>query len=298
MYMSYTTNPQMPRVRMEAVRLVRSGWSQAKVARHLGYEQGTISKWVKRAPLDGRKTIPTESSAPHHHPRKLKPDIVAAIVLTRKKHGRCSEVIYEELKQAGVIVSLSSVKRTLTRRGLIQKRSPWKRWHFTAPRPRAENPGDLVQIDTVHIQPKDGEKFYVYTLIDLFSRFAYAKVVWRINTHESLRFVCEAERTVKFKFQTIQSDHGQEFSSWFTENVGVMGIAHRHSRVRQANDNAHIERFNRTIQEECLDRVPKDVASYQKAITTYLPYYNGRRMHMGIKFLTPFKKIAETIPSY
>ncbi len=54
MYMAYTTNPRMPRVRMDAVRLVHSGWSQAKVARHMGYPQGTISKWVKKAPANRR----------------------------------------------------------------------------------------------------------------------------------------------------------------------------------------------------------------------------------------------------
>lgn len=264
----------------------------------MGYPQGTISKWVKKAPLDGRKTIPTESSKPKHHPKELRSEIIDAIIAERKKHGRCSEVVHEGLKTQGIAVSLSSVKRTLEREGLTATRSPWKRWHSTFPRPNAEKPGDLVQIDTIHIQPKGGQKFYVYALVDLFSRFAYARVVWQINTHESLRFVREAEQTARFRFSMIQSDHGQEFSSWFTENIAVMGVTHRHSRVRQANDNAHVERFNRTIQEECLDRVPKDFASYRKAIKKYLVYYNGERMHMGINFLTPLKKIAETIPSY
>ena len=159
MYMAYNTNPKMPRVRMDAVRLVRSGWSQSKVARHLGYPQGTISKWVKKAPRDGRKNIPTASSRPSRSPKAL--------------------------------------------------------------------PQSMV-----------------------------------------------------------------------TEHIGAMGIAHRHSRVRQANDNAHIERFNRTIQEECFDRVPKDFSSYRKAAKRYLAYYNGERSHMGINFLTPLKKIAESIPSY
>ena len=299
MYMAYTTNPQMPHVRMEAVRLVRSGWSTVKVARHLGYSQSTIVKWMKRAPANLRlRTIPTRSSRPRHHPKELNPEIIAAIMAVRNEHGRCGEVVYETLKARGIVVSLSSVNRTLKRRGLLRERSPWKRWHVGTPRPIAENPGALVQIDTIHIQPRGGQKFYVYTLIDLFSRFAYAKVVWRINTHESLKFVREAEQEAGFKFLTIQSDHGSEFSSWFTENIGVVGMTHRHSRVRQANDNAHVERFNRTIQEECLDCVPQEFACYRKAIKAYLTYYNGERMHMGIDFLTPLKKIAETIPSY
>ncbi len=296
--MAYNTNPKMPRVRMNAVKLVRSGWSQSKVARHLGYPQGTISKWVKKAPWDARKNIPTESSRPHGSPKALAQSMVDAIIRERERYGRCAEVVHDELRKRNMVVSLSSVKRTLERNGLITKRSPWRRWHDIFPRPIAEKPGDLVQIDTIHIQPRGEKKFYIYTAIDLFSRFAYAKVVWHINTHESLQFVKEAERAARFSFRTIQSDNGQEFSSWFTEHIGVMGIAHRHSRVRQANDNAHIERFNRTIQEEYLDRMPKDFSSYQKAVKRYLTYYNGERSHMGINFLTPLKKIAETIPSY
>jgi transposase InsO family protein len=298
MYMPYSKNPHLPRVRREAVRLVRSGWTQSKVARHLGYLQGTISKWVKKAPGDGRRVIPTKSSRPHAHPKALAQGLVDAIVAKREEHGRCAVVVHRELAMANIAVSLSSVKRTLRRKGLTHGRNPWKRWHGTFARPPAEKPGDLVQIDTIHVSFRGKAIFYIYTLIDLFSRFAYAKVVWHINTYESLQFVRETQKAAGFPFRVIQSDHGPEFSSWFTEQVGVMKIAHRHSRVRQSNDNAHIERFNRTIQEEALDRIPKDFKAYQKAVRQYLRYYNGERIHMGIDFLTPLQKIAETIPSY
>ena len=92
----------------------------------------------------------------------------------------------------------------------------------------------------------------------------------------------------------IQSDNGSEFSTWFTIQLGVMKISHRHSRVRQSNDNAHIERFNRTIQEECLDQIAPTILSLRKAIPPYLKYYNTERLHMGINFKTP----AEMFPSY
>jgi transposase InsO family protein len=282
---------------MQAVNLVRSGWSQIMVGRHLGYTQGVISKWVKKAPLAGRKIIPTESSRPHHHPKELKPEMIQKIIEVRERNNRCAEVVQQELLNEGVSISLSSVKRTLRRQGLLRQRSPWKRWHFTTPRPITENAGDLVQIDTIHLWVK-GTKIYIYTLIDLHSRFAYAKVVRRINTHQSLKFVREAQRYAPFKFKTVQSDHGSEFSVWFTENVGALSISHRHSRVRQSNDNAHVERFNRTLQEECLDKVRPDFFVYQKAIREYLKYYNGRRLHLGIGLVSPLQKIAETIPSY
>lgn len=279
---------------MQAVMLVRKGWSIRKVARYLGFSHGAVINWLRKAPEDGRRIIPTKSSRPHNNPWALRRKIVEAIIEQRKRHKRCGKIIHQELKLQGVEVSLSSVNRTLKRCWLLRERSPWKRWHSTLARPEAKNTGDLIQIDTIHVVPRYGERFYIYTIIDVCSRWAYAKVVDHINTHESLKFLKEAKQKAPFRFRVLQSDHGSEFSHWFTENIGVLGIAHRHSRVRQSNDNAHIERFNRTIQEECLDAVLQFPDEFKKAIQQYLPYYNNERLHLGINMLTPAQVVRSS----
>ena len=44
-------------------------------------------------------------------------------------------------------------------------------------------PGELVQIDTVHyVNPLDRSKIYIYTVIDLYSRMAYAKASARARS--------------------------------------------------------------------------------------------------------------------
>jgi len=273
---------------MEAVNLVYQGWNHRKVARHLGLGSGTVSKWVAKDRNWGLRPIDTLSSRPHHHPKQLKPELVDAIVKQRKKRNRCAEVVQKELLNQGIVVSLSSVKRTLKRQGLIKKRNHLKRWHFSEARPLAISPGDLVQIDTIHFVIGN-QRFYVYTLIDIASRWAYATVSLRINTPLSLKFVKEAMKAAGFKFKMLQSDHGSEFSTWLTEHVGKLGIKHRHSRVRKSNDNGHIERFNRTLQEECLNKVNFNPKSFQKEINVYLPYYNNERLHLGINFKTPLE---------
>lgn len=291
MYMPYTTNPHLPKLRMQAVLLVRRGWSTRKVARHTGFNQSTIVRWVRRAPRDGRETIITRSSRPPHHPDALSRNLIEQIRAKRLAHHRCAEVVHQELRNDCIIVSLSSVKRTLAREGLLRKRSPWKRLHQSPARPNAEKPGDLVELDTIHVWPRGGERFYVYTLIDVVSRWAYAKTVMRINTHQSLRFLREAQERAPFSFQTLQSDHGSEFSTHFSERSR---LRHRHSRVRQPNDNGHLERFNRTLQEECLRTVLPDVWHYQQALRCYLPYYNTERLHLGLNLKTPL----QVMPSY
>jgi transposase InsO family protein len=87
----------------------------------------------------------------------------------------------------------------------------------------------------------------------------------------------------------LQSDHGSEFSSWFTEQIRILGLAHRHSRIRKPSDNGYVERFIRTLQEECLSKIPQTFRAYQKEIPEYLDYYNTERLHLGINFKTPIQ---------
>jgi len=274
---------------MKAVNLVLQGWSTRKVARHFGLGTCTVSKWVRRDKQHGLRPIPTLSSRPHNSPRALPRHIVDRIIQVRKTRGRCAEVVHEQMLQGGYSVSLSSVKRTLDRCGLTKKRSPWKRYHAPMERPYVAYPGDLVEVDTIHVGPHRPGRLYVYTLLDVFSRWAWATVALRINTHHSFRFVRSAQDNAPFDFRTLQSDHGQEFSTWFTENIRVRGLTHRHTRVRQPNDNAHLERFNRTIQEECLNRIPQTLKAYRKEIPEYLHYYNNERLHLGLNLKTPVK---------
>lgn len=292
--MAYTINPQLPRLRMEAVKKIRNdGWSVRQTARYYGYTPGAVSKWLKKAPNDFRKTIPTKSSRPHGHPAMLSEEKVRAIVRVRLEHNKCAEVVQKQLENSGMNVSLSSVKRTLDRTNLIRYKSPWKKWHYSLPRPIAEKPGYLLQIDTVHFVTSSGSRFYVYTIIDLYSRWAYAEVVKKIGAGESIIFLRNARKHAKFNFVMVQSDNGPEFTKWFTAGVNRMGIAHRHTRVRKCNDNAHIERFNRTIQEECFGiEKPVYYDRYLSLINDYLKYYNSSRLHLGLGLKTPAQMIA------
>ena len=278
---------------MSAVLLVRKGWSVRQTARYIGVSPGTISKWVKKAPQDGRLGIPTISSRPKNSPGKIPYKIEKMIVEERLKTKRCGQVIHYILSTKGIPVSLSTVHRVLDRRGLTKKYSPWKRRHTTLERPNIASPGDLVELDTIHNMETPTKYIYVYTLIDIISRWAYAWASAKINVRHSLRFVSIAQQTSKFSFKMLQTDHGSEFSQHFSERVGIV---HRHSRVRKPNDQGHVERFNRTLQEECLNHLPKNPRLYNNALKEWLIYYNQQRPHMGINYMTPEEKIKEMFP--
>ena len=281
----------MPRIRKEAAQLlVRKKWSTRKVARHFGFNQSTIVRWFKKSKLYGYNPIPTLSSRPKHHPKQLSNELVWKIFHQRIKTRRCAEVVHQELLNQGIKTSLSSVKRTLDRMGLLKKRSIYKRYHPHQDRPQALKPGDLVEIDTIHLMVDDKKRIYIYVLIDTYSRWVYVKAYEKIGGRNSLEFVREAQRNAPFIFQMLQSDHGPEFGDWFVEQVKKN---HRYTRIGKPNDNAHIERFNRTLQEECVDRIPKNVCALNRALKIYSQYYNNQRLHMGISLLAPTQLITK-----
>ena len=85
----------------------------------------------------------------------------------------------------------------------------------------------------------------------------------------------------------VQADNGPEYTREFEDILKTNGSAVRHSRVRRPNDNAFIERFNRTIQEECTGSSSPVEQELQGKVLAYLAYYNEERLHLGVQCQTP-----------
>ena len=279
----YTNNPRMPKIRRDAV-LFANKHGVRVAARHFGFSPGAIVAWRKQAKVIGLHPIPTQSSRPKHSPRALDKELVNKIIDKRLLLKRSAEVVHKALSEDGIEVSLMSVKRTLDRGGYTKKRSPWKRYHAPTPRPYADTPGALVQTDTVHLAIHGKTALYVFTCIDVYSRWAYARVYTKANTRTASQFIKQAQVAAPFLFNCIQTDNGAEFSTHFTERIQ---IRHRHTRVRKCNDNAHIERFNRTLREECLDALPINLQVINRQLPKYLKHYVKDRHHFGLNLRKP-----------
>lgn len=291
--MSYSSNPLLPKARIWAVNLVlKEQLPLLLAARKAGIHRSTLWRWLKRyhelACHGNTRQLPTYSSRPHHPAGCLSQAVVARIVYWRKHKGRCAAVVHAHCRREGIRVSLASVKRTLKRLGLLRPVSKWKRYRPHIPRPWPTAPGHLVQTDTVHlVNPLTKQRVYLYTLIDIYSRWAYVEYHDHISQKLSYEFLKRGQAWAGFHFACVQADNGPEFGRWLGHQLAAQGTTLRHSRVRKPNDNAHIERFNRTIQEEgLLRRHPKpEVIGLQ--LFEYLAYYNQERLHSGIQYRTP-----------
>ena len=321
--MAYSINPNLPKARALALKLlIEQALPAQVVANKCGIHRSTVYRWkvkwleinqnvqlenVNRPTRNPGKQfrftalkwlIPTLGSRPKHSPNAVPKPIVELVLTLRRMLKRCAEVIWFHLiHNNGVNISLSSVRRILQRYRYINGRK--KRVRPDNPRrPFATRPGELVQTDTIHyICPLTKRRRYIYTVIDLYSRMAYAEVHPRILPGVAASVVLHARNELGFDFAMIQADNGLEFSRYFEQILARRGILTRHSRLGRPNDNAHIERFNRTIQEECLGSYityKTTSKQLQAKLNNYLEFYNFKRIHLGLQLRTPAQMLQRS----
>lgn len=321
--MAYSTNPNLPRARALALKLLYlEGLPLQVVANRCGVHRSTVWRWKRRwlklnehvqltnfnrptrtagtqfRLLALRWLIPTLSSRPLISPRAISSRIVERVLELRRVLKRCAEVVWHHLtKDAGICISLSSVRRILKRHQYINGRK--KRVRPSNPdRPLVTRPGELVQTDTVHyVCPFTKRRRYVYTVIDLFTRMAYVEVHSHIRPSIAAGAILRARNEFGFTFHMVQTDNGPEFSRYFEQVLLKHSVQTRHSRLGRPNDNAHIERFNRTIQEECLGRYLDYKTSNQQIQTKlnkYLEFYNTKRVHLSLQYRTPAEMLQSS----
>lgn len=79
----------------------------------------------------------------------------------------------------------------------------------------------------------------------------------KLRQGHAAQAVLEARDAWGFPIAIVQADNGPEYGRYFEQQMKWANIQTRHSRLQRPNDNAHIERFNRTIQTECMDTTGK-----------------------------------------
>jgi len=314
--MGYSSNPLLPKARAEAVRLVvEQHMSMSVTARKCGVHRTTVWRWKQkwdvlnaRVQLENENRpnrmpgsvfrqsaltwrIPTESSRPRHCPHAVSEAVVHRVLELRRTLKRCAEVVwYHLVHMEGIHISLSSVRRILKRASVAVGRK--KRVRPDNPRrPHVTTPGELVETDTIHhVDPATGRRLYYYTVIDLFTRMSHVTLAPQLSPGLAANAVLEAQDIWSIPISLVQADNGPEYGRYFEQQMKRAGIQTRHTRLHRPNDNAHIERFNRTIQTECIGHywnrsVP--LQSQRDTLTAYLDYYNTRRVHLGIQLRTP-----------
>lgn len=321
--MAYSINPNLPKARAFALKLlIVEQLPLSVVANKCGVHRSTIWRWKHKwdalneyiqrdnpnrpsraagiSKLARCKwNIATEASRPHTSPMAISASIIARVLEVRSLLKRCAEVVWYHLVHIDrIVVSLSSVRRILKRHHCFDGARKQRVRPDNPRRPHVTKPGELIETDTIHyICPYTNRRRYAYTVIDVYTRMAYVEVRGHIRPGTAAGVVIHARNEFGFGFAMVQADNGLEFSRYFEQTLAEQAIPTRHTRLGRPNDNAHIERFNRTIQEECLgSRITYKASNkyLQAKVNQYLEFYNFKRVHLGLQMRTPAEMLQRS----
>ena len=90
----------------------------------------------------------------------------------------------------------------------------------------------------------------MFTAIDLPTRFAFAYTYKSNSSANGRGFPDKLRMVAPFKISRIQTDNGSEFQKHFAQACREQDMLHFFNYPQHPQSNGHIERFNRTVQEQ------------------------------------------------
>lgn len=251
---------------------------------------------------DGRLPAPPPRPAtpPAVHPAALTDaecDRVVAELCSERFVDLAPAQVYATLLDEGVyLCSERQMYRVLAARGLVRERrrgGHQRRGAYGVPRLEADRPNRVWAWDITKLRgPVKGVRYFLYTIIDIFSR----KVVgWTIHEVESethaRRLITEACRRhgVRRDQLVIHADRGSPMiAGTVAELLNELGVAKSHSRPRVSNDNPFIESHFKTLKyrPDYPDRFDSITAA-RTWCRQFVHWYNEIHYHSGIGYLRP-----------
>jgi transposase len=242
------------------------GRKAALTCRYFGISRQTFYRWKRRYDPQNLRTLEDGSHRPHRrrHPTWT-PEPVERVRRRREQYPRWGkDKLAVLLRREGGRVSVSMVGRILThlrQRGVLSAPLLFrvKRRRGTAGRPWAlrkpsdyavEQPGDLVQLDSMDLRPAPGVVLKQFTARDVVSRWDVIEVHRRATSSAATLFLETLQRRLPFPLRALQVDGGSEFAALFEHACQQRGVRLFVLPPRSPKLNGRVERANRTHTEE------------------------------------------------
>ena len=289
-----------PFTRARMVKEHEAGTPVRVIVQRYGISRTTFYRWQKRCRLLGQASLWNRSSRPRRIRRRLDQQQTQEVLRQRAaRHWGPARLSF--LLQ----LAPSTIYRCLRAHG--QGRLPHPPRPATV-RYEAAAPGALVHLDVLHLFALKGHKpAYQITVVDDYTRMAYACISSRHTTDMALAAVQQARTAFGFPIQRVLTDNAVTFT-WtprpgfrgephegphrFTQTLRSWGIRHSLTRIRRPQTNGKVERFHRTIQEELYRPHALFLTEEERmgVLTSYLVYYNTERGHTALGGLTPVQR--------
>lgn len=268
-------------------------------------------RWIKSGKSD-ESLIPLKRGPREGLYRQLTKDEERHLVRVKR---RLNTSPFETLELVRPYLAVPPSVRTVYR---IFKRYPLNQKRKEAiKRYEKKYPGELLHADNKGLAKTiviDRQKHWLFGLIDDCTRLIYVEIINR-PTASIIASACV--RGMKWfwahgiETEQIMTDNGIEFTAFtsqkakethfFETTLKMFGVKHRLTKPYRPQTNGKIERFWRTLNEECLQRIDKGLSysELKEHVEKFVYRYNYERRHGALSYQTPFEKlekIAKMLP--
>lgn len=226
--------------------------------------------------------------------------------------------VADQLDDRGIVTNHSRVWRVLSRHRLNTRKlryalleqhhqppsitvaeSPVRRMGHL----EATDPGDLVQMDCLHIGSFKGSRvgtarlskgqIWQYTAIDVASSYTWATLEMTphnpdpvITSNLAHQVAADLQRW-GWRWDAVTTDNGNEFrAQLFRDTIEGLDVEHRFIRAGRPQSNGKVERVQGTLVQELyqptlIGYVEPSISGLRRDLDAYLTYYNHKRRHRG-----------------
>lgn len=292
--------------KLEIIRRLQEGKSVAETAREFNVSTRAVFYWRKRFD-GGPESLILKKRGPKATSRKKIDAMLEQEILElrlEKKWGY-RRIAWHLKRKNGILLSKNTVRYWLRKHSI----SPRKRKARRKRGGRKYLPNEKVLLDIKEHRLAGVGKVHTYVSVDRCTRRMFARSYPRKTTDNAIDFMKQLVLAFGF-MKTLQIDNGRQFvyivpkkrkrgrpkkqekrrrrKNRFGEFVESLGIKLRFIDFGMPNQNAHVERAIRTLNEEFLEvQRFESIDDLNNKLRVFLKEYNEEREHGGLDGKTP-----------
>lgn len=271
----------------------KSGARKRKAAELLGLTVRTIQRWEQNGPSDKRKgsrAVPVNKFSDHE-----KSHVINVLESPEYADSNPNQIV-PKLADLGLYLGSESTMYRILREfkmNMHRESSLPSKQHSPEPL-TANGPNQLWSWDITYLPSiVKGRFFYLYMIMDLYSRKAIACQVYE---HESgdlaaelITDACIREKVSKDQV-ILHSDNGSPMkAATMLAKLQELGVIPSFSRPSVSNDNPYSESLFRTLKyrPEYPEKLFKNIYDAREWANRFIHWYNKEHLHSSLRFVTP-----------
>jgi transposase InsO family protein len=270
------------------------GRSFATLSRETDVPRDVLGRWWKRYQLRGEAGLVPQSRRPHRSPTQMAPATTTAIQAWRDRGLGPANIALR------VPASPSTVYRCLVATGRNQLRPAAPR---VVRRYEKTRPGELLHVDLKYLPTLENRAEFEFVAVDDFSREAVVWIAPQRSAQHATTFLERVLAALPYPIEAVMTDNDLVFTmrfayysqrrTRFEQACRSLGIHHRLLRPGAPESNGKVERFIKTVDDECLTVCqPQTCTARVGAVDDFVRFYNHQRPHLSLAGQTPVQRRA------